>query len=338
MLRSLVGSEMCIRDRENTCHDPDIAFSKVLNLNVAKVKSLHSFKNCLTIQCAIFPNGKTKKPLNGSINATKLDSTFLIPLMLRTDFLDISHEDGSCHLNHPKKCCIACNHTNSQGKCTGCQKKKSECDNLSKICCNNCKRCISCINQKFGAFYKAAMIQNTPPDSYQDCSIYKVKAILEDVLHFRNLFHLTAEKANEFISDQARRLEDFPNIQTAEELLLHMNIMCSTLFSLVKKNEHFKQQVESSEVEKVQKTIECIFVNDSIVDQMLNNDFLKTTQEKFNFFDEEISIITKNFPEIEKRFCKIEKKQAEYEKKQNDMAKEFQEFKDEKKYNLDGRS
>jgi len=331
--------------------DPDVAFSKVLCEEKLNIKKFASDKKFKLLQSEIFQNGKSKNPLNTSINATRLDSAFLLSLMLNTDFLDISHKDGTCaskSTKHQNKCCVDCNHE-KQRECSKCQSSKKTCDGLSKICCNEdlCQLCISCTISGYKKFHSAAMKGIVPPNHYKYCPISVVKETLSHLLNFRNLFHLTAALAKDFTNGLIR-LEKFPEIKTTKELLLHMNIMCSTLFSLVKNN-RFKHQVASEEIEEIQKTIDCIFVDESILDQLLKKNLLKTIQEKFNFSNEQFKMIGQNYSELSKRVDAMEKKQGEMEeiqKLQDKRVGDLEEkllndskakFDGKKKYNLEGR-
>ena len=109
--------------------DPNRAFAEVLsNLEDKSVLKRSQYQMS---HGKLFEGGNTKKPLLKEIDVGGLDSSFLLNLLTRTNFLDISAKQGTCCRSHSDRCCGDCNK-----RCKNCNKNKNECKEFSLICYN----------------------------------------------------------------------------------------------------------------------------------------------------------------------------------------------------------
>ena len=212
-------------------NDPNKAFAVVLsNFSKNDKDFLKKIQYKMTHK-KLFENGKTNKPLLKEIDVKRLDHSFLLNLLIRTNFLNISTKQGKCNRNHPSCCCSNCNHSNTNGQCNNCKKSKRECEERSLICCNECNLCISCCKDEYERFYNDAMAKKVEPNAYQNCVMYIFKnCLLTDALNFRNLFHLTRDDCKDLNN---KPLEKFPNQKSEEELLLYIEIVMNSMIRLI---------------------------------------------------------------------------------------------------------
>ena len=298
---------------------PNEVFARVLSTLSKKDKTFSKFLKDSKYKMShgkLFQNGKTSKPLLKEIDVMGLDSSFLLNLLINTDFLEISATQGKCGRNHSSQCCSNCNHLSANGMCNNCNKAKSHCEELAMICCSECNLCTSCCKHEYDRFYKAAMSKNAQPNAYQDCVMYIFKNyLLKDAINFRNLFHLTLHDCEDFLNGRpSPSFSKFhsSNLNTAEELLQHIEIVMNSMICLMEIC--FKNKSLPIGINEVKLRLEC---------KDLETNFLEIVKEKFDFKTNEIKELAKQLNDSKQWKEKIEKQLNETEQWKDEADKRF---------------
>jgi len=279
----------------------NIAFAEVLSKLSEKDKSfIKSLKHKMS-HAKLFAKGEILK----EIDVVGLDSTFLLNLMLHTNFLDITTaSEEACRRNHLNTCCSDCNHYKRIGACITCNKTKSECQEVFQIFCDECKLCTTCCKKEYFFFYNNAMATSAQKP-HQECVMYCLKDVLiKDALNFRNLFHATLTDCEKFLNNEpGATFAKFPKLKSAEELLRYGEILMNSMISLVKIC--FKNKRQPIGIEELLSRLQSKNFETSIFEV---KEIVQDVTNKFDFNENQINELKKQLDEMEQWKDKTDKR------------------------------
>uniref|UniRef100_A0A7M5VFR9 Uncharacterized protein n=1 Tax=Clytia hemisphaerica TaxID=252671 RepID=A0A7M5VFR9_9CNID len=214
-----------------------------------------------------FDNNNPKKDnLRKDIGFNNLDIQVLLKLLIETDFL-FERDKGTCGVHHSAKCCNSCKH--KMKRCPLCNCDKADC---GKLCCKLCGKCVKCSRDKFEdfkEFYLSGKDKNCDIITMENsnlCYMANLKASLEVMLKWRNLFHVTREECEHFVCNRSKSLgNNFKDINGGQDELfkiIHMAI--KTVIKLLSDPNYFDGKVDfRKQVKEIENDFDEIIDSDS---------------------------------------------------------------------------